>query len=100
MRHHLNSAFWQEQQFTQCKMNIWSSQVVAVYDVAQNYTTIQQDAIKSSEFGKNQITLHPIPTYYWDNGNLNICSNLVEYLAICYYERSRVISETFRPHSE
>ena len=68
-----------------------------MYDFAQNYTTIQQDAFKSYEFGKNKITLHPIPTYYWDNGNLNICSNLVEYLAICYYERSRVISETFRP---
>lgn len=71
MRQHLNSAFWQEQQFNQCKQNLDKSQVIAVYDFAQNYTTMYQDAIKSSEFGKNQITLHPIPAYYWDSaGNL------------------------------
>ena len=33
-------------------------------DFAQNYTTINQDAIKSDHYGKQQITIHPIPCYY------------------------------------
>ena len=36
----------------------------------QNYRNIYQDAIKSSEYAKNQIAFHPITTYY-----LNVSGN-------------------------
>ena len=42
-------------------------------DFAQNYTTMYQDEIKSVHYGKQQITLHPIPCYYHNEEGELVC---------------------------
>ena len=46
------------------KNKIVQGDVLCVLDLAQNYTTVYQDEIKSAHNGKQQITMHPIPFYY------------------------------------
>ena len=64
LRKHLFVADWENKQFEQLKLDIRPGDVLCVMDFAQNYTTINQDAIKSDHYGKQQITIHPIPCYY------------------------------------
>lgn len=72
LRQHCFTAAWQNEQFENLKSNVEHGTVVCVMDFAQNYTTLYQDDIKATHYGKQQITLHPIPCYYRkDDGTLN-----------------------------
>ena len=65
MRKHLFTATWQDMQFLACKKNaVKLGTAIAVYDFGQNFTTFAQNEIKTAQFGRQQITLHPISTYY------------------------------------
>ena len=67
MPQHMFTAAWQDKQFQECKETcVKPNTAVAIYDFSQNFQSIQQDEIKSAHFAKQQITLHPIPTYYVD----------------------------------
>ena len=46
--------------------------VVAVFDFAQNYTTVLQNEIKSAHYGKNQITIHPVPCNFYNENKCRI----------------------------
>ena len=52
LRKHLFIDDWENKQFEQLKLDIRPGDVLCVMDFAQNYTMINQDAIKSDHYGK------------------------------------------------
>ena len=70
LQKHLFVADWQNKRFEDCKSHIQHGDVLAVYNFAQNYTMMNQDAIKSDHYAKKQITVHPIPCYYRQDNQL------------------------------
>ena len=55
LQKHLFVADWQNKRFEDCKPHIQHGDVLAVYNFAQNYTMMNQDAIKSDHYA-NVIT--------------------------------------------
>ena len=50
LRQHIYYANWQQKQFEIAKKNVSPGTVVAIYDFAQNYTTVLQNEIKSAHY--------------------------------------------------
>jgi len=61
LQKHLFVADWQNKQFENCKSHIQHGDVLAVYDFAQNYTTMNQDAIKLDRYAKKTNISIPDP---------------------------------------
>ena len=63
---HLFRANWQHEQFEQVRTAspFPSNLVAAVLDFAENYTCLFQDEVQAAHWNHEQVTLHPIATYY------------------------------------
>ncbi|KAK6192316.1 hypothetical protein SNE40_003804 [Patella caerulea] len=62
---HLHNAKWEHSQFTNLTSKaLPKGWVVMVLDFGQNYTCINQDEAQSAHWFHNQVTVHPIVTYY------------------------------------
>ncbi|XP_070549241.1 uncharacterized protein [Ptychodera flava] len=68
---HLFVASWQQQAYSQLTKSIPDNTTVVVLDFAQNYTCINQDEIQSAHWTNNQVTVHPIVSFY----NCPDCTN-------------------------
>lgn len=62
--HHLHVALWQCMQFSKLKTNLPEDSVLQVMDFAKNREIRYQDEIKAVFYTNNQVTIHPIVTYY------------------------------------
>ena len=58
------TASWQNKEVENLKNKIVQGDVLCVLDFAQNYATVYKDEIKSTHYGKQQITMHLILCYY------------------------------------
>ena len=66
---HLLNAKWQAEQYRNLKTNLPKDTLLQVMDFAKNREMKYQDEIKSAFYTANQITMHPIITFYkTDNG--------------------------------
>jgi hypothetical protein len=64
MSSHLFTATWQYQQFSSIKQNMPEGWVVLIEDFAENYRTFYHDEIQSAHWQYEQVTVHPVVTYY------------------------------------
>jgi hypothetical protein len=61
---HLHTAKWQSKQFEKLRNNLPKGCILQVMDFAKNRTVVYQDEIKSAFYTQNQISMHPVVTYY------------------------------------
>ena len=61
---HLFRASWQISQLDKCKESITQNDAVVIMDFAKNYTCRFQNEVQSAFWDSNQITIHPMMTYY------------------------------------
>ncbi|XP_052084922.1 uncharacterized protein LOC127722119 [Mytilus californianus] len=61
---HLHNAQWQNKQFSTLKNTLPPNWTLQIMDFAKNRGVIYQNEIKSAFFSPEQITMHPIVTYY------------------------------------
>lgn len=61
---HIHTAFWQNEQFSFLKRNLPEAWTLKVMDFAKNRGIKYQDEIKSVFYSNEQVTLHPVITYY------------------------------------
>ncbi|MES9901739.1 MAG: hypothetical protein ABW168_03535 [Sedimenticola sp.] len=69
---HLHTAHWQIKQFNSIKNELPDGQTLQVMDFAKNRAVIYQDEIKSAFYTQEQITMHPIITYYNNSIGLQV----------------------------
>lgn len=68
---HMHTAKWQSKQFDKIKHDLPKGLTLQIMDFAKNRAVIYQDEIKAAFYTQNQVTLHPIVTYYRNKeGNL------------------------------
>lgn len=67
---HLFEAAWQYSQSTGLVKNIPPGAIMSIFDFAQNYVVKYSREVKSANFGKNQVTIHPIVVYYHQDGEI------------------------------
>jgi hypothetical protein len=63
---HTFHADWQYKQFAELKKDVPKGMVVQVLDFAKNYLCLYQDEAQACYWKHEQVTLHPIVTYYKD----------------------------------
>lgn len=61
---HLFNARWQQQQFHHITSHVPDGGLVMVMDFAENFSCFFQDEAQSAHWAKNQVTIHPIVTYF------------------------------------
>lgn len=61
---HLFRADWQHRQFKASKEKLKHGTVCMVLDFAENYTCTFQNEVQAAHWNHQQVTLHPIVTYY------------------------------------
>ena len=61
---HIFNAFWQDRQYGHAVSNIKEGCIVQVLDFAQNYLCVLQDEAQSMHWVHQQVTLHPVVTFY------------------------------------
>ena len=61
---HIFRAKWQQKQMTNCIQNLKPGSVAMVMDVSENYACVFQSEVQSGFFDRNQVTIHPIMSYY------------------------------------
>ena len=61
---HLFNAAWQSHQFAHLKAQLPENWTLSVLDFAENYTALFQDEISGAHWNHNQVTIHPIVSYY------------------------------------
>lgn len=91
---HIHTANWQNMQFSNIKNNLPDGWILQVMDFAKNRDIMYQDEIKAAFFTNQQVTLHPIVTYYrGENSSLVKESNIVisednnhDYHAVAHFE--------------
>lgn len=64
LSHHLFVARWQQKAFSSLAKELPVNWVVLNLDFAENYSCENQNEIQSAYWGHNQVTIHPIVTYY------------------------------------
>ena len=57
-------ASWQMSQLEKCKESMTQNDAVIIMDFAENYTCRFQNEVQSAFWDSNQITIHPMMTYY------------------------------------
>jgi hypothetical protein len=62
--HHIWMARWQYQQFKILKTNLPQNVLLTVADFSENYRCSYQDEISSAYYSYEQVTIHPIQSYY------------------------------------
>ena len=76
---HLFHAQWQSNQFASLRESVPKNYVVMVLDFAQNYACDHQDEVQAAHWTHNQVTVHPIVTYY----SCNNCEAIVTESLVC-----------------
>jgi hypothetical protein len=71
---HVFTAEWQYKQYLELKTNLPPKWVLMVLDFAENYRTFFQQEIQSAHWCYNQVTIHPIVTFY----RCLTCQNVVQ----------------------
>lgn len=61
---HLFTATWQHRQFSEILTRLAADMVVMVLDFGKNYNCFYQDEAQSAHWAADQVTIHPIVTYY------------------------------------
>lgn len=61
---HLFNSAWQSHQFAHLKAHLPEKWTLSVLDFAENYTALFQDEISGAHWNHNQVTIHPIVSYY------------------------------------
>ena len=61
---HISNASWQHRQLDKVSKNVPEDTVVMVCDFAENFTCFFQDEVQSVHWTRNQVTIHPLVTYY------------------------------------
>ena len=61
---HIHIAKWQEQQFNECVSKCKENELIEVMDFGQNYLCVYQQEAQGAHWAHNQVTIHPIVTYY------------------------------------
>lgn len=62
---HLFRATWQIQQLEKCKETLTEEKALVVMDFAENYSCRYQNEVQSAFWDTNQVTIHPMMTYYF-----------------------------------
>ncbi|VDI13633.1 Hypothetical predicted protein [Mytilus galloprovincialis] len=83
---HIFDAKWQAQQFKKITMAVPEKWAVMCLDFAENFTCLWQDEVQGAHWSYDQVTLHPIVSYY--NCPKENCKNIVEE-SIMFIERNR-----------
>ncbi|VDI13634.1 Hypothetical predicted protein [Mytilus galloprovincialis] len=73
---HIFDAKWQAQQFKKITMAVPEKWAVMCLDFAENFTCLWQDEAQGAHWSYDQVTLHPIVSYY--NCPKENCKNIVE----------------------
>ena len=61
---HLFNARWQHYQYQDVTSNVTDNSLVMTMDFAENFSCFYQDKAMSAHWTKNQVTIHPIVTFY------------------------------------
>ncbi len=61
---HAFEAHWQQQQFQKAKKMLKPGDVLEILDFAENYRTAYQNEPQSIHWQYEQVTVHPIVTFY------------------------------------
>ena len=61
---HLFTAKWQQREFLNIKQHLPDNWILQVMDFAKNRQTKYNDEIKAAFYSPDQITIHPVVTYY------------------------------------
>jgi len=63
---HIFRANWQHKQLQSCLQNLQPGQLVMLMDFSENYRCRFQNESQNAYFDQQQVTVHPIMTYYME----------------------------------